>query len=92
MMSQFDHCKSITVLPITLLKAESTSQHWGNQFHVYELVWTDNNITVAVDGHVYGVIDGGFKDDERLTNIEERQRWAEGDWMAPFDKEVYAIL
>lgn len=81
------HRASIDVHLIILLQSDSTSQHWGNQFHVYELVWTDNNITLAVDGQVYGLIDGGFKNDKRLANIEARQRWGEG-WMAPFDKEV----
>uniref|UniRef100_A0A1I8MMH2 Uncharacterized protein n=2 Tax=Musca domestica TaxID=7370 RepID=A0A1I8MMH2_MUSDO len=30
------------------------SEHFGNNFHIYTLVWSNNSISVSVDGRTYG--------------------------------------
>lgn len=61
------------------LKSIQGSEHWGNQFHTYSLTWTDNSITLAVDGSPYAIINGGFNRNSASA-------------MAPFDKEFYITL
>lgn len=61
-----------------------------DEFHLYRVDWTSKSIRFFVDDIEYGIVDGGFKNDEQL-NAEARERWQEGGWMAPFDTEVFQV-
>ncbi|XP_018800719.1 PREDICTED: gram-negative bacteria-binding protein 3-like [Bactrocera latifrons] len=69
----------------------------GNDFHTYKLVWTENEISVAVDNKNYctfdpvkdGVIADMFKDGEELPNKGLLQK---GGKLAPFDEEFYITM
>lgn len=62
--------------------------HFGEEFHTYELLWTDRSIEVSVDGISYGTIEGGFRDLARTNNVTVSSQLYAGEYMAPFDKEV----
>ncbi|XP_018335441.1 beta-1,3-glucan-binding protein [Agrilus planipennis] len=70
---------------------------WCNDFHVYEMKWTPDGISVSVDGENYGNIyppQGGFAQEANTMGIatETGERWRSGSKMAPFDKEMYLVL
>ncbi|XP_018335440.1 beta-1,3-glucan-binding protein-like [Agrilus planipennis] len=70
---------------------------WRNEFHVYEMKWTPDGISVSVDGENYGNIyppQGGFAQDANTIGIasETAERWRSGSKMAPFDKEMYLVI
>lgn len=63
---------------------KSNIEHFGHQFHVYTLVWSDTEISLKVDGQQYGKFVG---DDFRI-NGPANASWRSGGNMAPFDQEV----
>lgn len=64
------------------------TEHLGNNYHIYTLQWTDQEITLALDNIVYGTIRGGFKEFGASNNISHASQWTNGGFMAPFDREV----
>lgn len=34
----------------------SSTEHYGNDFHIYTLIWKSNEITMEIDGIKYGTI------------------------------------
>jgi len=70
---------------------------WGNDFHVYQLTWTENFIAVAVDGIEYCrfTSDAGATRNLRAPNGEalpNLNKLEEGTDLAPFDQEFYITL
>lgn len=72
------------------LIAQNTTQqsHFGEEFHTYELLWTNRSIELSVDGNPYGSIEGGFRNLARTNNVSVSSQLYAGEYMAPFDKEV----
>ncbi|XP_004518426.1 gram-negative bacteria-binding protein 3 [Ceratitis capitata] len=69
----------------------------GNDFHIYTLVWTENEISVAVDNTEYckfrpdndGLLADLLRQGDALPN---RGLLKSGSKMAPFDQEFYITL
>ncbi|XP_004535535.1 gram-negative bacteria-binding protein 1 isoform X1 [Ceratitis capitata] len=66
----------------------SRNAHFGETFHIYSLTWDDRHLTLAVDGQVYGTIDGGFAENEMGNNYA----WSNGNYIAPLDQEFFLTL
>lgn len=62
--------------------------HFGEDFHTYQMLWTNRSIELSVDGVTYGKIDGNFRDLARTNNVTVSSQLYAGEYMAPFDKEV----
>lgn len=70
-------------------------QGFDEEFHVYELLWTPENMTFSVDGEVFGSVEppqGGFWEMGNFTNSNYDNPWAGGTKIAPFDQEFYFII
>ncbi|XP_063910735.1 beta-1,3-glucan-binding protein-like [Zophobas morio] len=68
---------------------------WGDDFHVFTLIWKPDQITVSVDDRVYGNIYApprGFVSQFRNLELGDVERWRSGTPFAPFDKEMYVTL
>ncbi|XP_059622331.1 beta-1,3-glucan-binding protein-like [Phlebotomus argentipes] len=74
------------------MKVEIGQQHWGADFHEYSLTWTDEMISMAVDGKPYAHFRDKFCDKDHPCNIEHASLWESGSKLAPFDQEVYLVL
>ncbi|KAJ4432697.1 hypothetical protein ANN_21320, partial [Periplaneta americana] len=77
------------------LSIEETGRDFSDDFHIFGLEWTADYINFTVDGKTIGSRGvppggfwhlGGFDKIPGATNI-----WADGEPMAPFDKEVIKI-
>lgn len=64
----------------------------GDDFHVFTLTWTDQRITLGVDGANYATSNGNFKDLSSSLKIPHQGNWKRGNTMAPFDREFYVSL
>lgn len=62
--------------------------HFGEEFHTYQLLWTDRSIEMSVDDVSYGTIAGDFREVARTNNVTVSSQLYAGEHMAPFDKEV----
>jgi hypothetical protein len=71
---------------------QGTGQSFADDFHLFGMIWTDNHLIFTVDNVQIGDVwapqngfwyFGGFQDNPGGTNI-----WENGNWMAPFDREV----
>ncbi|XP_069683894.1 beta-1,3-glucan-binding protein-like [Periplaneta americana] len=78
------------------LSIEETGRDFSDDFHIFGLEWTADYINFTVDGKTIGSRGvppggfwhlGGFDKIPGATNI-----WADGEPMAPFDKEFFIIL
>lgn len=60
---------------------------YNNDFHKYELIWTESGIQFLVDGTVIGFVanEHGFWERGRFVG---QNIWSSGSKMAPFDDEV----
>ncbi|XP_055376281.1 beta-1,3-glucan-binding protein 2-like [Condylostylus longicornis] len=82
------------------LKTKMQEKHYGEDFHIYALVWTENNIELYVDDIKYGTIEKGLWHKIQgkpsiLSNIKDGRvnYWSSaGNLMAPFDKEFVISL
>lgn len=57
-------------------------QHFGDEFHLYSLTWTPEELTMSLDSKEYGRIKTNFKD-KILEPI-----WNKGEKNAPLDQMV----
>lgn len=74
---------------------KSSEQGFDEDFHIYELLWTPDNITFSVDGEVLGAVaptEGGFWEMGGFANSTYDNPWIGGTKMAPFDQEFYLII
>lgn len=81
---------NLNIFLIFFFQSVLQNEHLGNGYHIYTLIWTDQDISVALDNVVYGTIRGGFKEYGAQNNISQSSQWSTGGFMAPFDKEVYS--
>lgn len=51
------------------------TEHFGNDFHTYSVIWTSSSIKFLVDGLEYGTDTGGYK---QLKSIANAAYWAAG--------------
>lgn len=74
--------------------SQSTLQenHFADEFHTYTLTWTDQRISLGVDGSNYAIINANFKDLSSAQNIPHQPQWRKGNAVAPFDREFYISL
>lgn len=72
-----------------LLKSKKNNEHYGNQFYNFELLWTPKFLRFYVNDVQYGEIKANHL---RSTNIQHAYLWANGEEMAPFDKEFHLSL
>lgn len=70
------------------LKNSLRRDHLGRSFHTYSLTWTEEAITLSVDGNDYATLRGGFSRLYKTHNITHAASWERGGQMAPFDREV----
>lgn len=67
---------------------------WCENFHVYSLTWTPDDMTFKVDGQTLGVLSpppGGYRNLPTFTGSHDIP-WGQGTKLAPFDKEFYLSL
>ena len=69
-----------------------TTTHLGNDFHLYELKWTPNEIVLSLDGQVYGTININLRTSALKSNIKKASEWNANNLLAPFDKEVFILI
>ncbi|EDW19790.1 gram-negative bacteria-binding protein 1 [Drosophila mojavensis] len=62
------------------------SVHFGDNFHLYSLVWSSQGLRFLIDGQEYGKILTGFAE----SNLNPS--WRRGGPMAPFDRMFYITL
>ncbi|GAB0099495.1 Gram-negative bacteria-binding protein 2 [Sergentomyia squamirostris] len=75
------------------MKTEVGQRHWGSDFHEYSLTWSDEMITMAVDGKPYAHFRDKFCINSQSCNILHSDAWETGiPPLAPFDQEVYVVL
>ncbi|XP_055693362.1 beta-1,3-glucan-binding protein-like [Lutzomyia longipalpis] len=77
------------------MKTEVGQRHWGSDFHEYTLTWTDEMISMAVDGRPYAHFREKFCDTNstKSCGVAHANVWENGQPpMAPFDQEVYVVL
>jgi len=68
-----------------------------NDFHLFQMEWTPNEISFSVDGNLVNVVRGPFWD---LGRFEQLRPGTDNPWwkttsnyaMAPFDQEFYFII
>lgn len=65
------------------------NDHLGNNFHVYELVWTPSVISLFIDGINYGSLNSNLRESAIAANIKSAVNWAHN---GPFDKEHFLSL
>lgn len=83
-------CKYLTnKLILISLQVHFGSEHFGNDFHTYAIVWTNSSIRFSVDGLEYGTDTGGYK---QLKSVPNSKYWEHGTQMAPFDQEFHIAL
>ncbi|EDV98027.1 gram-negative bacteria-binding protein 1 [Drosophila grimshawi] len=62
------------------------STHFGDDFHVYGLIWTSQSLRFSIDGQDYGELLRGFAESDLNAS------WRRGGPMAPFDRMFYITL
>ena len=53
---------------VNLFHQKPASEHYGNNFHVYTLIWKTNEISLEVDGVKYGTITEHLNDFNRSVS------------------------
>ncbi|XP_032289924.1 gram-negative bacteria-binding protein 1 [Drosophila virilis] len=62
------------------------SVHFGDDFHVYSLIWSSQSLRFSIDGQEYGELLTGFAESDLNPS------WRRGGPMAPFDRMFYITL
>ncbi|XP_055379153.1 gram-negative bacteria-binding protein 1-like [Condylostylus longicornis] len=69
------------------------NSHYGDNYHVYKTLWTDELISFYVDEKEYGTLYGNFSyEASHLYNMKYSNIWKTGNKMAPFDKEFFISI
>ncbi|XP_073843544.1 gram-negative bacteria binding protein 1 [Musca autumnalis] len=71
---------------VTLDDVNGFKEHFGNNYHVYSLIWKPTELLLSVDGYQYGRIPSDFK------NTIKETAWNLGGNDAPFDDMFYISL
>uniref|UniRef100_A0A182YJJ4 Uncharacterized protein n=1 Tax=Anopheles stephensi TaxID=30069 RepID=A0A182YJJ4_ANOST len=71
------------------LRSNVKEEHFGDQFHVYGLVWTPEQILLTVDGFQYGTLRPNFRQHAQQHNLTQANLWNAESPLAPFDREFY---
>lgn len=74
-----------------LLRTKKSSEHYGNQFYNFELLWTPKFLRFYVDDVQYGEIKSNHLK-ATASKIRHSSLWASGEELAPFDKEFHLSL
>uniref|UniRef100_A0A9I3GIT3 GH16 domain-containing protein n=1 Tax=Anopheles farauti TaxID=69004 RepID=A0A9I3GIT3_9DIPT len=74
------------------LRSNVKDDHFGDQFHVYGLTWTPEQISLTVDGFQYGTVRANFRQHGQLQNLTQANLWNAEAPLAPFDREFYISL
>lgn len=56
------------------------SEHFGDEYHLYSLIWSSQSLRFLIDDQEYGELLTGFAE----SNLNSR--WRRGGPMAPFDR------
>lgn len=73
------------------LRSNLNEEHFGDQFHVYGLVWTPEQILLTVDGFQYGALRTNFRQHAQQHNLTQANLWSADAPLAPFDREVSSL-
>ncbi|KAG5868028.1 hypothetical protein JTB14_026669 [Gonioctena quinquepunctata] len=68
---------------------------FDEQFHRYQLEWTEDKIVFSIDDEVTGTVtppSGGFWELGQLGSTGVDNPWKRNSKMAPFDQEFYLVL
>lgn len=74
---------------------EPNTEGFSNDFHKYQLEWTDTSITFMIDDIEIGAVappDGGFWELGRLNHSGLENPWRNQGIMTPFDEEFYLVI
>lgn len=71
------------------IRSKKNNGHYGNQFFNFELLWTPNFLRFYVNDVQYGEVKANHL---KNTNIQHSYIWANGEKLAPFDKEFHLSL
>ncbi|KAG5679686.1 hypothetical protein PVAND_009239 [Polypedilum vanderplanki] len=63
--------------------------HLGNDFHIYELLWTPTEISLSIDGIKYGSLSSNLRDSAMVAKIKSAVNWANN---GPFDREHFLSI
>ncbi|XP_075164783.1 gram-negative bacteria binding protein 1 [Haematobia irritans] len=74
---------------VTLNDVDGSSEHFGDKFHLYSLIWKPDELLFSIDGYTYGKIQTNFK---RILNDNDHQNWKIGDDDAPLDQMFFLTL
>ncbi|XP_053674668.1 beta-1,3-glucan-binding protein [Anopheles nili] len=74
------------------LRSNVNDDHFGDQFHVYGLVWTPEQIALTIDGFQYGTLRQNFRQLAHQRNLTQATHWNAEAPLAPFDREFYISL
>ncbi|XP_049297504.1 gram-negative bacteria-binding protein 1-like [Anopheles funestus] len=74
------------------LRSNLNDDHFGDQFHVYGLVWTPEQILLTIDGFQYGAVRTNFRQHAQQHNLTQANLWNAEAPLAPFDREFYVSL
>ncbi|XP_052872110.1 beta-1,3-glucan-binding protein 1-like [Anopheles cruzii] len=74
------------------LRSNVNEDHFGDQFHVYGLVWSSEQIALTIDGFQYGTIRVNFRQQGHQRNLTQANLWDATHALAPFDREFYLSL
>ncbi|CRK97738.1 CLUMA_CG011118, isoform A [Clunio marinus] len=72
-----------------LKSKEFPNDHLGNEFHVYELLWTPSQISLSIDGKSYGSLQSTLRESAIEAKIKSAVNWANN---GPFDKEHFLSI
>uniref|UniRef100_A0AAG5DBC2 GH16 domain-containing protein n=1 Tax=Anopheles atroparvus TaxID=41427 RepID=A0AAG5DBC2_ANOAO len=74
------------------LRSNLNDEHFGDQFHVYGLMWTPDQISLTIDGFQYGTLRTNFRQHGHQRNLTQANLWNVNAPLAPFDREFYVAL
>ncbi|XP_070491505.1 beta-1,3-glucan-binding protein-like isoform X2 [Chironomus tepperi] len=72
-----------------LKKKNFPNTHLGNDFHIYELLWTPSEISLSIDGIKYGSLSTNLRESAMAAKIKSAVNWANN---GPFDKEHFISI
>lgn len=74
---------------------QSSLEAFDQDWHLYQMEWTPNNITFMIDNQAIGSItppENGFWELGDFSETNMLNPWRGGSKMAPFDQEFYIII
>ncbi|KAK9891860.1 hypothetical protein WA026_017348 [Henosepilachna vigintioctopunctata] len=74
---------------------QSSFEGFDEDWHLFQMEWTPNNITFKIDDDITGVLSppkGGFWELGKFQKSGLVNPWKSGSRMAPFDQEFFIIM